>query len=1234
MNPHLRRPLIFLQALALAIATLALTTATATPAFASQPSSAGPPSTLPNAVPSASTPAVDNGRVFGIAQVGNTMVIGGSFTSVGGQTRNRVAAFNTSTGALSATFAPSVNGDVNAVLPGPNDHTVYIGGNFTQVGSRAAQFVSLLDLNNGSVLSSFVTPAFNYGFVNDMVKRGNRLYVAGTFTAVGGRQHSGLVSLNATTGALDPFVNVQLTGHHNDTGSGAQGWIGPWDLDVTPDGNTMVATGNFKYADELLRDQIVMVDLSGGTAQVSLGWSTSRYAPQCYNWAFDGYVRGVSFSPDGSYFVTNATGGGVGGTLCDATARWETDATGSDVQPTWVNETGGDTAWGVTVTDTAVYVGGHNRWSNNPNGVDQAQAGAVPRPGLGALDPVSGRPFTWNPGRRPLGVAVFAMLATPEGLWIGSNNDYIGNYRYRRPKLAFFPYAGGYTPASTETSGLPGTVYLGGTKATGQSNVLYRVNAGGSDIQALDSGPDWAADDIDPSAFRNGGSNAAGWSPGAIVDSSVPATTPLGVFDSERWSPSDNPAMNWAFPVQDGLPLQIRLYFANRCTCTDEAGERSFNVSLDGTRVLENYDIVAEVGDQRGTMKTFNIASDGTVNIDFTHTVENPLINAIEILRTDIAPPPPSQTDTLSTVAFDGTTASAAPGDGQGIDFGNWRGAVKIGGQVFYGYTDNFLYSRTWDGTRFGPAVKIDPYNDPAWSDVQTDLGQTFRGAVPTLYGQMPNVTGMFYEDGKLYYTLFGDSALHWRWFSPDSGIVDERNATVPSSVSFGAASGMFVDGGNLYYASRTDGALRRVSFDGNEVSGGATVVSGPDDDGVNWSNRAMFLGTGTSTPANQSPTARFSSTCTDLSCSFDGSASTDGDGTVASYAWDFGDGGSATGKTPPAHAYATPGTYTVVLTVTDDRDATGSVSHDVTVTAANQSPTARFSSSCTDLSCSFDGSASTDSDGTVASYAWDFGDGGTATGKTPPAHAYATPGTYTVALTVTDDRNATGSVSHDVTATAPGTGSLGFVAGAHGPGGNRRSQQLTVPNAAQSGDTMLLFLARTTPTTWTGPTGVTGWTQVGTFANGSLTTTVWRKTVAPGDSGAEVRVDTTVYTHASLNLVVYSGVDTADPIAAATQVGETSRSTHVTPTVATSAGNWVVSYWAERSSTTTDWTAPADVQVRDESSDTNTALRVSALLSDSGGPVGPGSYGGLSATTDGTSDRAVMWSIALNAAS
>ena len=165
----------------------------------------------------------------------------------------------------------------------------------------------------------------------------------------------------------------------------------------------------------------------------------------------------------------------------------------------------------------------------------------------------------------------------------------------------------------------------------------------------------------------------------------------------------------------------------------------------------------------------------------------------------------------------------------------------------------------------------------------------------------------------------------------------------------------------------------------------------------------------------DQPPVADFTPTCTGLACTFDGSTSTD-DGTIVTYAWAFGDGATATGATA-SHTYAADGTYTVTLTLTDDAGLTGTLSQQVTV--VNQAPVASFTFACTDLACTFDGSGSTDADGTIATYAWDFSDGTTGTGVTAN-HTYAAAGTYSVTLTVTDNGGLSGNVIQQVTVTAP----------------------------------------------------------------------------------------------------------------------------------------------------------------------------------------------------------------------
>ena len=166
---------------------------------------------------------------------------------------------------------------------------------------------------------------------------------------------------------------------------------------------------------------------------------------------------------------------------------------------------------------------------------------------------------------------------------------------------------------------------------------------------------------------------------------------------------------------------------------------------------------------------------------------------------------------------------------------------------------------------------------------------------------------------------------------------------------------------------------------------------------------------------ADEAPTASFTAPTGGVDgspVSFSGSGS-DPDGTIVSYAWTFGDTGTSTQQNP-SHTYTAPGTYTVTLTVTDSDNQTGSVSHSVTI--SDESPTASFTAPTGGVAgspVSFSGSGS-DPDGTIVSYAWAFGDGGTSTQQNP-SHTYAAGGTYPVTLTVTDSDGQTGHVTHQV---------------------------------------------------------------------------------------------------------------------------------------------------------------------------------------------------------------------------
>jgi len=301
------------------------------------------------------------------------------------------------------------------------------------------------------------------------------------------------------------------------------------------------------------------------------------------------------------------------------------------------------------------------------------------------------------------------------------------------------------------------------------------------------------------------------------------------VFQTERWDPNDATEMHFAFPVPSGTNVTVRLYFADRCSCTSTVGSRVFNVAVDGTTVLQNFDINAAVGHNIGTMRAFPITSDGTVDITFGHVVENPLINAIEIVTTTVPPPPTPGALLRRPVDSTGSPTAAATTANTAFDWSTVRGGFLVNGTLYYGLGDGKLYARTFNTSTgaVGAQRTVNLYNDP-------DDGT----AIPF---PISNLTGMFYDTSlhRLYYTLFGDSALYYRYFTPQSEVVGAQTFVGNNGgVDFSRVSGMTLAGGLILYGSSADGALRSVAFSGGVVTGSPSVVS---SDGT-WTFRAIFV--------------------------------------------------------------------------------------------------------------------------------------------------------------------------------------------------------------------------------------------------------------------------------------------------------------------------------------------------------------------------------------------------------
>ncbi|BCJ34449.1 hypothetical protein Athai_19520 [Actinocatenispora thailandica] len=397
-------------------------------------SAGGAQSSVVSADPVDWTPNVLDGTVYAVAVVGDEAIVGGDFHRVRSAdgdielTRSGLFAFQLGTGAISASFDPQPNGTVRALAAGP-DGTVYVGGSFTELAGGAHHGLARLSVTDGTATAGF-TAGIDTGTVLTLATDGSGLYAGGTFGAVGGTARPALARLSTRTGAVDTGFDAAVAQQRSGrlrvsrlalSGTGALGII-----------------GTFTQVGGQSRNQLAVV--SAGTGAVR-NWYTDAYRPQC-NEAYNSYLRDIDFAPDGSSFVVVSTGHQAGPkAMCNSAAKFELAGAGRH-HPAWVNRTGGNTLLSVACTGAAVYVGGHQQWLDNPYGDKSAGAGAVSRPGIGAIDPATGKALGWNPTHdRGNGVDVLrtypAGTGHPGGLLVGSDTEHMGHEYHAR--IGAFP---------------------------------------------------------------------------------------------------------------------------------------------------------------------------------------------------------------------------------------------------------------------------------------------------------------------------------------------------------------------------------------------------------------------------------------------------------------------------------------------------------------------------------------------------------------------------------------------------------------------------------------------------------------------------------------------------------------------------------------------------------------------------------------------------------------------------
>jgi hypothetical protein len=365
----------------------------------------------------------------------------GAFTSVGSPghsavTRNNVVVFDQTTGAVSA-VDPNVNGQVDSVTFSPDCTSAYLGGTFTSVHGTAVKNLAKVSTSTGAV-----DPAFGHqapARVFAVQYANGHLLVGGSFKTINGSTGSTasyLTSLDPATGKVDGYAsNLGISGTYPKNTTHIYKFF------PSPDGTRMAVNGIFTSVLGQQRLQVFVLNL-GATSVTLNNWYSPLLNQTCTGAASGEsfYAKGVAWSPD-SQSIYLADTGFKGAPLCDMAVKFSASASNMQ-QPIWTNVTGGDSLYAVAASTNDVYVGGHMRWLNNPQGHDSCGPGCVPRAGIGDIDATSGLATPWNPGQTR-GHGVNDLFIDAQGnLWVSSDAAPPGNCAGKfHPGICMFPHS-------------------------------------------------------------------------------------------------------------------------------------------------------------------------------------------------------------------------------------------------------------------------------------------------------------------------------------------------------------------------------------------------------------------------------------------------------------------------------------------------------------------------------------------------------------------------------------------------------------------------------------------------------------------------------------------------------------------------------------------------------------------------------------------------------------------------
>jgi PKD repeat protein len=997
--------------------------------------------------PGKNAPHILDGTVYSMTQVGNTIVVGGQFTRVQNYntstvlTRNNVFAFDATTGRVSSTFAPEPNNTVYKVQAAADGKSVYVGGRFNvAAGKSTPSRLVKADVATGSIDTAFAPPTIS-GDIRDLEVVGNRLWLAGKFTHIGSIVQRALATINASTGKYDSYftgvmAGVLRTNQPQDVTNVLQ-------ISSNPSNTRLTAVGNFATVDGLARSQVATFDISGASKYAVANWSTNQFTSPC-NGNFETLVQDVEYSPDGQYFVIS-TGGGFGGYTssmngtsgCDVVARFETNGTGTAVRPTWTAYTGGDTTWTVEVTDDVVYVGGHHRWQNNPTqGGGVPGAGAVVRTGVAALNPANGMPYSWNP-TRALGVGVQDLLATSQGLYVGSDTELLGKTpgNTYHARIAFLPLAGGKRLPVRSAYTLPGDVYFVASGASAFQRRAYRGTETTTST-AAPSGPGWSTS---VGAFMVNGILYKANNDGLLTKQTFNGTTygtasPVNASDAivnqSDWHTDVKTitslfyAGGFIYYTKSGTNALYRRGFE---TESDVVGQQRFSTTTTGI----NWSSVRGAYVANG--KIFYALSTGKLYAATWNQAAHAPVAGTIVQR--------AASGWSARVMFPYQGAPAAvnepPVGAANLSCDKLRCSFDASGSSD---PEGGALTYDWDfgdGTAHGTAAKVTHDYAQAGDRPVTLKVSDNKGATSTVSKTASPTTTTDSVTFVASSNLSGSRANHSVAVPSGTQVGDTlllfftANSTGPDYTGPSGWQQVLSENGDSFV-----GRLYTRRATSSDLGSTVTVTS-RNADGTAYTVKddmtlAAYRGVGSAgvtaaaitpqdvpDPVHQTPTV----------------TADDGNGWLVSF---WSDKSSATTswsgpstETQRSTGAGTGGSHMSSLLTDSGRRVSSGAQGGLNATAdssgpgltmsvllrgnagqppPNQPPVALAAPvSCTQLTCDFDGGGSTDPEGESLTYSWSWGDGTPVGSGATPSHTYTSGGSKTVTLTVTDARGATG---------------------------------------------------------------------------------------------------------------------------------------------------------------------------------------------------------------------------------